>query len=78
MKPCYLFALVAGDLACAEDSFKTMSGRDVTLRIYTQAKNIGPRGLGHGEPQARDEVGRGHLRCEANLCCLPTSGPMHD
>ena len=40
MKPCYLFALVAGDLACAEDGFRTMSGRDVTLRIYTQAKNI--------------------------------------
>lgn len=33
-KPCYLFALVAGDLACIEDSYKTQSGRNVTLRIY--------------------------------------------
>ncbi|MFN3231938.1 MAG: aminopeptidase N [Alphaproteobacteria bacterium] len=34
-KPCYLFALVAGDLAVIEDKFTTMSGRDVDLRIYT-------------------------------------------
>ena len=40
-KPCYLFALVAGDLAMSEDKFRTMSGRDVTLRIYVQAKNLG-------------------------------------
>jgi len=39
-KPCYLFALVAGDLASIEDSFTTASGRDVTLRIYTEAHNI--------------------------------------
>ena len=35
-KPSYLFALVAGDLACVEDSFTTMSGRDVALRIYVE------------------------------------------
>ena len=35
-KPCYLFALVGGDLACVADSFRTMSGRDVTLRIYVE------------------------------------------
>lgn len=40
-KPCYLFALVAGDLAMSEDKFKTMSGQEVTLRIYVQAKNLG-------------------------------------
>ncbi|CAG9464309.1 unnamed protein product [Pedinophyceae sp. YPF-701] len=39
-KPCYLFALVAGDLAVTEDSFKTASGRDVKLRIYAQAHNM--------------------------------------
>ena len=33
-KPCYLFALVAGELDMLEDSFVTMSGRDVSLRIY--------------------------------------------
>ncbi|MCC7346898.1 MAG: aminopeptidase N [Variibacter sp.] len=35
-KPCYLFALVGGDLACVEDSFTTRSGRTVTLRIYVE------------------------------------------
>lgn len=35
-KPCYLFALVAGDLVYKEDFFKTMSGQKVTLRIYTR------------------------------------------
>ena len=39
-KPCYLFALVAGDLAVVEDSFTTMSGREVALKIYAQRKNI--------------------------------------
>ena len=33
-KPAYLFALVAGDLAVAEDRFTTMSGRDVALQIF--------------------------------------------
>src|SRR5689334_6175239 len=35
-KPCYLFALVGGDLACVEDRFVTMSGREVTLRIFVE------------------------------------------
>ena len=35
-KPSYLFALVAGDLAVAEDRFTTASGRDVDLRIYVE------------------------------------------
>ena len=33
-KPCYLFALVAGELDVLEDSFVTMSGRTVALRIF--------------------------------------------
>ncbi|HEX3886971.1 MAG TPA: aminopeptidase N [Phenylobacterium sp.] len=33
-KPCYLFALVAGELDVLEDSRITMSGRKVILRIY--------------------------------------------
>jgi len=36
-KPSYLFALVAGDLACVEDTFTTASGKDVALRIYVRA-----------------------------------------
>lgn len=35
-KPSYLFALVAGDLAHIEDSFTTMSGRHVDLRLYCE------------------------------------------
>ncbi|HOP39552.1 MAG TPA: aminopeptidase N [Geobacteraceae bacterium] len=38
-KPCYLFALVAGDLYCNEGSFTTCSGRDVTLRIFVEENN---------------------------------------
>lgn len=36
-KPCYLFALVAGDLVRIEDTFTTMSGRTVDLHIYVRA-----------------------------------------
>src|SRR3954471_9284753 len=35
-KPSYLFALVGGKLACVEDTFRTMSGRNVTLRIHVE------------------------------------------
>jgi aminopeptidase N len=35
-KPSYLFALVGGKLACVEDRFRTMSGREVKLRIYVE------------------------------------------
>ena len=35
-KPSYLFALVGGKLGCVTATFKTMSGRDVELRIYVE------------------------------------------
>ncbi|MEM9715071.1 MAG: aminopeptidase N [Pseudomonadota bacterium] len=35
-KPCYLFALVAGDLISHDDSFTTASGRDVDLKIFVR------------------------------------------
>jgi aminopeptidase N len=35
-KPCYLFALVAGDLVGTFDTFTTRSGRTVTLGIYVR------------------------------------------
>ena len=38
-KPSYLFALVAGDLACVSDEFTTCSGRTVALRIYVEPGN---------------------------------------
>lgn len=39
-KPSYLFALVAGQLGCREDSFVTCSGRNVTLRIWTPEQDL--------------------------------------
>lgn len=35
-KPSYLFAMVAGDLGVITDTFRTMSGREVELRIYCE------------------------------------------
>jgi aminopeptidase N len=39
-KPAYLFAMVAGDLQYIEDHYTTMSGRNVTLQIFTESHNI--------------------------------------
>ena len=38
-KPSYLFALVAGRLACVEDTFTTRSARAVALRIFVEPHN---------------------------------------
>ena len=38
-KPSYLFALVAGDLACTRDTFTTRSGRDVAIEFYTHQED---------------------------------------
>jgi len=35
-KPCYLFALVGGAFGVVEDSFTTMSGRKVALKIFVE------------------------------------------
>jgi len=39
-KPAYLFALVAGDLACVNDSFTTVSGKNVAIKIYVEEKDL--------------------------------------
>jgi len=39
-KPAYLFALVAGTLTAVEDSFTTCSGRDITLQIFVEDKDL--------------------------------------
>lgn len=39
-KPCYLFALVAGQLESRDDTFVTRSGRKVALRIWTPAQDV--------------------------------------
>ena len=38
-KPSYLFALVAGDLACSKDTFITQSGRQVAIHFYTSEQD---------------------------------------
>jgi aminopeptidase N len=39
-KPCYLFALVAGDLAANRDAFVTRSGRRIDLGIWVRAPDL--------------------------------------
>ncbi|UVO55401.1 aminopeptidase N [Sphingomonas sp. SUN039] len=39
-KPCYLFAMVAGDLSVNADSFTTISGRTVSLGIWVRAADV--------------------------------------
>ncbi|HEX8125548.1 MAG TPA: aminopeptidase N [Allosphingosinicella sp.] len=39
-KPCYLFALVGGDLACNRDSFTTFTGRQVELGIWVREGDL--------------------------------------
>lgn len=39
-KPCYLFALVAGDFDVLKDNFTTLSGRDVALEIFVDKGNV--------------------------------------
>lgn len=38
-KPSYLFALVAGQFVALEDTYVTMSGREVALKIWTEKHN---------------------------------------
>ena len=40
-KPSYLFALVAGDLGHIRDTYTTLSGRDIDLRVYVEHGNEG-------------------------------------
>ncbi|MEM9394505.1 MAG: aminopeptidase N [Pseudomonadota bacterium] len=40
-KPAYLFALVAGELVAVEDSFTTMTGRNVALKIWVRPGDQG-------------------------------------
>ncbi|TLU68058.1 aminopeptidase N [Thalassotalea litorea] len=39
-KPCYLFALVAGDFDLLEDAFTTKSGRNVDLQLFVDKGNL--------------------------------------
>ncbi len=39
-KPCYLFAMVAGNLEHVRDQFTTSSGRQVDIRLYVESKDL--------------------------------------
>lgn len=39
-KPSYLFALVAGNLECVTDSYTTFSGREVSLQLFVEKKDL--------------------------------------
>jgi aminopeptidase N len=43
-KPCYLFALVAGDLVANRDSFVTRSGRQIRLGIWVREADLAKTG----------------------------------
>ncbi len=45
-KPAYLFALVAGDLVAREDSFTTMSGKEVELKLWVRPGDEGKTAFG--------------------------------
>ncbi len=53
-KPCYLFALVAGDLDMVEDAFTTKSGRNVALQIFVDKGNA-PR-CGHAMASLKNSM----------------------
>ncbi|MEZ7860370.1 MAG: M1 family aminopeptidase, partial [Porticoccaceae bacterium] len=62
-KPAYLFALVAGTLAVVEDSFTTMSGRDIRLQIFVEDKDLDKcphamRSLKHSMQWDEEKYGR--------------------
>lgn len=39
-KPSYLFALVAGNLGCIKDTYRTKSGQQVQLAIFSEHENV--------------------------------------
>jgi len=54
-KPCYLFAIVAGDLACNRDSYRTASGREVALSIWVRESDL-PK-TAHAMQALKDSMG---------------------
>ena len=60
-KPCYLFALVAGDLAALRDSFTTMGGRHVGARHLDCCRRRAARRPRHAGAERFDGLGRTRL-----------------
>ena len=54
-KPCYLFALVAGDLSRVANRFRTASGREVALNIWVEPENLDK--CGHAMTALKNAMG---------------------
>ena len=61
-KPCYLFALVAGDLVAVKDSFTTRSGRQVDLGIWVRRGDEDRCAHAMRSLKTSMTVGRGRVR----------------
>ena len=84
-KPCYLFAVVAGDLAHLEDKFVTMSGKVVQLRIFVTHGNESQ--ISHAMTSLQksfkwdeEEFGREYDLQQFNIVAVPdfTAGAMEN
>ena len=54
-KPCYLFALVAGNLSRVANRFRTASGREVALNIWVEPENLAK--CGHAMTALKNAMG---------------------
>ncbi|HEY6817127.1 MAG TPA: aminopeptidase N, partial [Croceibacterium sp.] len=75
-KPCYLFALVAGQLAARTDSFTTGSGREVALGVWTREADLARAAHAMESLKAvmrwdEDAYGREYDLSRYNLVALP-------
>ena len=74
-KPCYLFALVGGNLASYASDFTTASGRKVDLRIYVEPGKEEPLRLGDGLAQALACAGTRSASGASTTSTCSTSSP---
>ncbi len=74
-KPCYLFALVGGDLGAIHDSFITASGRKVALGIYVEHGKENERALCDGRAETRHALGRSRPSAANMISTCSTSSP---
>ena len=74
-KPCYLFAVVGGDLGAIHDTFVTASGREVRLGIYVEHGKEHERHLCDGRAETRDALGRRSVSAANMTSTYSTSSP---
>ena len=74
-KPCYLFAVVGGNLASFASDFTTGLGPQGRPQDLCRARQGEPLRLGDGLAQALDALGRGALRARIRSRACSTSSP---